>query len=253
MQRPVGSGSVLEIRRVTCGYGRRAVLHGVSLDVRADECVCLLGENGTGKSTLLRLVVGLLGSTSGSITFAGGDITSLSSAKRIGHGIAYVPQHSVVFPDMTVLENLKLGASALTRTQRADALDRGLATFPKLKELSSRTAGVLSGGERQMVAIARALISGPSLLICDEPSAGLSPLYVQLMYEALRSVRSQGIAILLAEQNVAAALNFADRAYVLDRGLVVMEGATADLRDDEEFRRGYVTGHAFAGGEVPGE
>jgi branched-chain amino acid transport system ATP-binding protein len=237
---------VLNVENVTCGYGRRAVLHGVSIEIKADECVCLLGENGTGKSTLLKLVVGLLGAQSGMITFDGKDITSASSSRRIGQGIAYVPQHSVVFPDMTVLENLKLGVAGIARGDRAEALERGFATFPKLKELSHRSAGVLSGGERQMVAIGRALASGPSLLVCDEPSAGLSPLYVRLMYQVLDSVREQGISILLAEQNVSAALTFADRAYVLDRGKVVMEGATSHLREDAEFRRGYVTGQAFA-------
>jgi branched-chain amino acid transport system ATP-binding protein len=237
---------MLNVENVICGYGRRAVLHGVSIVVDTDECVCLLGENGTGKSTLLKLVIGLIKATSGAITFDGRDVTSASSSKRIGQGIAYVPQHSVVFPDMTVLENLKLGVADIPRERRTEALDRGFATFPKLKDLSHRSAGVLSGGERQMVAIGRALASEPSLLVFDEPSAGLSPLYVNLMYEVLSSIRAQGISILLAEQNVSAALTFADRAYVLDRGKVAMHGATADLRADPEFRRGYVTGKAFS-------
>jgi len=216
------------------------------MNVGADECVCLLGENGTGKSTLLKLVVGLVKSTSGSLIYDGSDITTFTSSRRISSGISYVPQHSVVFPDMTVMENLLLGVAGLPRSERGAGLERGFGTFPRLRELSRRSAGVLSGGERQMVAIGRALSAGPRLLIFDEPSAGLSPLYVNLMYDALATVRQAGISILLAEQNVSAALQFADRAYVLDRGLVAMEGATADLRDDPEFRSGYVTGKAFA-------
>jgi branched-chain amino acid transport system ATP-binding protein len=243
---------VLDIETVVCGYGRRAILHGVSINVKSDECVCLLGENGTGKSTLLKLVIGLLRATAGNVTFKGEDITSESSSRRIARGIAYVPQHSVVFPEMTVLENLKLGTGGLPRSERAAAVERGLCTFPKLQELSSRSAGVLSGGERQMVAIGRALASRPSLLVFDEPSAGLSPLYVKLMYEVLSDIRRQGISILLAEQNVSAALNFADRAYVLDRGTVVMEGATAELREDADFRQGYVTGKAFSKASAQG-
>lgn len=237
---------MLVVENLVAGYGSRMVLQGVSVTVAADECVCLLGENGTGKSTLLKAVLGTIASTGGSVVLAGKEVTGLTASKRIRAGIAYVPQHSVVFADMTVLENLKLGVIAVPRSERAERLEQSFATFPKLRELAHRPAGVLSGGERQMVAISRALAGGPRLLIFDEPSAGLSPLYVQLMYEVLHKVRSAGISILLAEQSVSAALNFADRAYVLDRGKVAMEGATEDLRADEDFRRGYVSGSAFS-------
>ena len=236
---------MLKVTEATCGYGRRSVLHEVSIQVGNDECVCLLGENGTGKSTLLKLVIGLVDSTKGSISHNGVDITLWSSSKRIKTGIAYVPQHNIVFPDMSVRENMLLGVADLPRSTRREALERGFDIFPRLREISGRSAGVLSGGEQKMVAVGRAIAFGPRLLVCDEPSAGLSPLYVQIMYEALNKVRESGIAILLAEQNVSAALRFADRAYVLDRGRVVIEETTSVLRSDDAFRTGYLLGEAF--------
>ncbi len=222
---------MLEVADVHAYYGKSHVLHGVSLAVRPGEVVALLGRNGVGKTTTMKSILGLVPSRRGRVAFDGQELTALP-AHRVGRlPLGYVPQGRRIFPDLTVLENLRLG---LTGDEPAPAaLDGVLRHFPVLRERLRQRGGTLSGGEQQMLAIARALIRRPSILLMDEPSEGLAPLVVRTVKETIRALHREGLGILLAEQQVAMALDLAERVYLLENGRIVYEGRATDLRRDE--------------------
>ncbi len=233
--------SILELRDVHVHYGAIHALHGVSLQVRAGEVVALIGANGAGKTTTLRAVSGMLQPSSGQVIFGGEDVTALKAHKLVPRGMAHAPEGRGIFLNLTVEENLDLGAF-LRRDTAGIAADKekGFALFPRLKERRSQVAGTLSGGEQQMLAVARALMSRPKLLLLDEPSLGLAPQIVETIFGILRSINEEGVSILLVEQNAAKALQLAHRAYVLETGEVVMEGAGRDLLHAPEIRKAYL-------------
>ena len=238
---------LLEVSGLHAGYGSGRdggpeALSGVSLTVAAGEAVAVVGANTAGKSTLLRAISRQLPWTHGALRFEGQSLSEMPAHRVPALGIAHVPEGRRVFRDMSVEENLHVGAY-LERDLAAAARrrDQVLALFPRLAERRTQRAGTLSGGEQQMVAVGRALMLGPKLLMLDEPSHGLAPLVVEEMYAAFRAIRAgQGLAVLLVEQNVAKALAFADRAHVLDKGRVVLSGTAADLAQDEGVRRAYL-------------
>ncbi|GAA2667978.1 MULTISPECIES: urea ABC transporter ATP-binding subunit UrtE [Actinosynnema] len=232
---------MLEVSDVDVHYGRSQVLFGVSLDVPAGSLVCVLGRNGVGKTTLLKTVVGLLRPTSGSVLLDGVDLAGTPVHRRVRAGIAHVPQGHVVFPQLTVAENLRVVAEAApgkgARPKGAGAVDDALSVFPALVPLLRRRAGVLSGGQRQQLAIARALVARPRLLVLDEPTEGVQPSVVDEIEAVVRRLhREVGLTVLLVEQHVDLAARLADRFVLLDAGEVVRSGDAADLRD-EEVRR----------------
>jgi ABC-type branched-subunit amino acid transport system ATPase component len=231
---------VLEVRDLTAAYDRMEVLHGVSLAVRRGEIVVVIGANGAGKTSTLRAVAGLLRPRRGSVALDGRDITGRPAHWVARHGVVLVPEGRLVFPDQSVLDNLRLGAYARPRRERAEALERAFARFPVLAERRHQLAGTLSGGEQQMLAIARGLMARPRLLLLDEPSLGLAPRLVREVFAALERLREEGLTLLVVDQMADAALAVADRGYVLERGRVVLEGAAADLRRDAEVARAYL-------------
>ena len=228
-------------------YGPVHALRDVSLEVRAGELVALLGANGAGKSTLLRVIAGLLGPAAGRVMLDGRDVTGRAPEAMLRAGAALVPERRRIFGDLTVLDNLELGGYALPRGREfrrglAAGVDAAYALFPVLRQRSGQLAGTLSGGEQQMLAIGRALMSRPRLLLCDEPSLGLAPLVVQEIMRLLARLRETGTTILLVEQNARLALRFADRAYVLEVGRVALSGASADLLADDQLKAAYLGG-----------
>jgi len=235
------SGPLLEIEGLEVAYGEIRALRGVSLTVSDGEGVALVGANGAGKSTLLRSVVGHLAPRAGDIRFAGRSLAGASPDRRVRAGLGYSPEGRRVFPAMSVAENLELACWANT-AERGRRLRRLFELFPVLAERAGMPAGQLSGGEQQMLAIGRALIGEPRLLLLDEPSLGLSPVLANDLFLQIRRIIADGIAVLLAEQNVARALGICDRAYVLQVGRVVAEGTAARLRDSEEIRKAYLGG-----------
>lgn len=231
--------SLLEVRALSAGYGPVEVLHGIDLDVDHGEMVVILGANGAGKTTTMRAVSGMIG-RSGSVTFDGVDITRTNAEKLVGMGIAHVPQGRGTFPDLTVMDNLRVGAYARSGGIAAD-IDRWFAVFPRLAERRDQRAGSLSGGEQQMLAIARALMSHPKLLLCDEPSLGLAPLITQEVFEVLKKLNAdEGLSVLLVEQNANLALKVAQRVYLLETGTVVASGSAAQIASDDAIRRAYL-------------
>ena len=241
MARQRGSRStVLDVVVVEAGYGALPVLRGVTLQVGAGEIVAVLGANGAGKTTLNRTLSGLLRATAGRILFAGDDITRADPAEIVAAGLAHVPEGRRVFPNLSVRENLQLGSYRRGRSRRAANLDRVTATFPRLAERLGQSAGTLSGGEQQMLAIGRGLMSEPILLILDEPSLGLSPLLVEEMFQLIGRIRNEGVAVLLVEQNVVQSLEIADRAYLLERGVVTLQGPAATLAADAALKKSYL-------------
>ena len=231
---------LLEVRDLDFSYGDVQVLRGVSLTVNAGEIVTLVGSNGAGKSTTLRNISRLLRPGAGTLTFDGHDLTQLASHQVVELGVVQVPEARRVFPEMTVLENLRMGSYIKqARAERAKNLERGLSLFPRLRERIGQLAGTLSGGEQQMLAIARGLMSKPRLLLLDEPSLGLAPLIVAQVYETIVELRRQGVTILVVEQNVHRALDAADRTYVLNTGVVAMAGRSAELHGAAEFEAAY--------------
>lgn len=233
--------TLLELKNVTASYGDVQVLWGVTFDVREGEIATLVGANGAGKSTTLKTISGVVRATDGQIIFDGGRIDHLPAHKVAAHGIAHVPEGRRLFPLMSVRENLELGAvSREARGLRAESFERVSALFPKLKERASQVAGTLSGGEQQMVAIARGLMARPRVLILDEPSLGLAPIVVREMFEIIQTINREGITILLVEQNVQQSLKLANRAYVLENGRVVLSGAGSDLLNDQRVREAYL-------------
>ena len=233
---------MLEIRSLHAGYGAIEVLRGVDLAVAAGEIVALLGSNGAGKSTLNNNVSGLYRPFGGTIAFAGQDITGAPSMRIVDAGLVQVPEGRRVFPNLSVRENLEMGSYRRGRSMRARNLERALAIFPRLNERLAQLAGTLSGGEQQMLAIGRGLMSEPRLLILDEPSLGLSPLLVEEMFALIGRLNRDGLAILLVEQNVVQSLAIAHRAYVLENGRIALSGNAVELAENPELRRSYL-GH----------
>ena len=235
---------MLTIQNLEAGYGHIAALKGVDVTVGAGEFVAILGPNGAGKSTLMKAVIGVLRQSAGVITFADQRIDDFATAQRIRLGMGIIPEGRQLFFDMTVRENLILGAYAQLGVRIGHetdaALDEVFVLFPRLRERQNQLAGSLSGGEAQMVAVGRALMSRPKLLLCDEPSLGLAPLLVRELLATLARLRDSGITILLADQNAQAALRIADRAYILDTGRVVASGECAALANDARLRAAYL-------------
>ncbi len=233
---------LLEIEGVSAGYGPVPVLHDITLHVDEGEAVALVGANGAGKTTLLRTINGIIRATSGAIRLAGRDITALPPHDITRTGIAQVAEGRQLFPDMSVRENLELGAMATTESwaARAATLDYVIGVFPRVGERLAQHAGTMSGGEQQQVAIARALMARPKLLLVDEPSAGLAPVLVQQVFRALREIHAAGTTILLVEQNVPLSLKLAQRAYVIELGRVTLEGTGAELLADPHIREAYL-------------
>ena len=232
---------LLRIESLSVAYGAIQALRGVDFEVRAGEIATLIGSNGAGKSTLLRAVSGLLRPQSGRIWFDGADITAERADRRVARGISQVPEGRRIFANLTVRENLQMGAY-LRRTGIEAAYERTLTLFPRLRERLGQSAGTLSGGEQQMLAIGRALMAQPRLLLLDEPSLGLAPLLVQQIFAIIREINAQGTTVVLVEQNARQALRVAQRAYVLETGAVTLSGAAPELARDERVRRAYLGG-----------
>ena len=225
--------ALLDVRDLHTAYGLSRVLFGVSLDVAAGECVCLLGRNGVGKSTTMRSIMGLTPPRAGRIRWKGRDITGWAPFRVARAGIGFVPEDRRIFADLTVWENLDVAA----RGHGGWTLERVFDLFPTLRELTARTGGYLSGGEQQMLTIARTLMGNPELVLLDEPSEGLAPLVVDHLREQIAHLKRAGLTILLAEQNVEFSLALADRVYVLEKGAIRFSGPAARLRDDDTLRR----------------
>jgi branched-chain amino acid transport system ATP-binding protein len=231
---------MLEVGGVRSGYGAVEALRGVSLDVARGELVALVGGNGAGKTTLLRCISGVQPVSAGTIRFDGQDITKVRAARRVAMGIAQVPEGRLVFPAMAVEDNLRLGAYLLDRKRLAGAFERVYALFPVLAERKRQQAGLFSGGQQQMLAIGRALMSEPRLLLLDEPSMGLAPIVVDQIFDAIQNLCANGTTILLVEQNASAALGIADRGYVIETGAVVLDGEGDALLDNPRVQAAYL-------------
>jgi len=231
---------ILIVSGVHAGYGGIEILHGVDLAVGQGEIIAILGSNGAGKSTLNRAISGLLPISRGSIIFAGRPLENEPPASIVARGLIHIPEGRRIFPNLTVQENLDLGSYRRARARRTENRRRVLALFPRLAARQSQLAGTLSGGEQQMLAIGRALMAEPRLLILDEPSLGLSPLMVEQLFSLIRDINAEGIAVLLVEQNVMQSLELAQRAYVLENGTVVVEGSARDVRSNPALNRAYL-------------
>jgi branched-chain amino acid transport system ATP-binding protein len=232
--------TMLELETVTVRYGKTIAAHCVSLKVARGEIVALVGANGAGKSSLLKGILGVGGQTSGTIRFAGKPVEHLAPHQRIRQGLALVPEGRHVFAQLTVADNLELGFSRGAKADLAPRIERMFGLFPILEKRSEQAAGTLSGGEQQMLAIARALMSAPDLLMLDEPTLGLAPMIVAKLGELLRNLRDQGQTILLSEQNARMSLATSDRAYVLSHGEIVQQGQSSVLCDSAEIRKAYL-------------
>jgi branched-chain amino acid transport system ATP-binding protein len=236
---------MLEVERLSSGYSNLRVLHDVSLSVAEREIVVILGANGAGKSTLLRTLSGLIAATSGSARFEGRELLGQESYRLARQGICHVPEGRGIFAEQSVHDNLELGAFGWARGRRsriAAEIERVYSLFPILAERRHQRAGTLSGGQQQMVAIGRALMARPKLVLLDEPSLGLAPLVVSAIFQTIRQLREAGLAILLVEQNARAALSLADRAYVLSTGRIVTSGSAAELAADRRVQHSYLGG-----------
>ncbi len=231
---------MLEIRNLRAGYGKVEILRGIDLDVGAGEIVAVLGSNGVGKSTLNNNISGLYKPFGGSIRFKGEEIAGVDSAEVVRRGLIHVPEGRRIFPNMSVRENLELGSFLRGGARRARNMDHVVSIFPRLKERFGQMAGTLSGGEQQMLAIGRGLMSEPELLIMDEPSLGLSPLLVEEMFALIRKLNAEGQSILLMEQNAVQTLAIAHRAYIIENGHVAMKGKAADMLQDPDLRKNYL-------------
>jgi branched-chain amino acid transport system ATP-binding protein len=231
---------ILSISGLHAGYGATEILRGIDLAVNDGEIVAVLGSNGAGKSTLNRALSGVLRPWRGTIRFDGVQTERARPSAIVAHGLIHVPEGRRIFPNMTVAENLDLGCYARARARREQNRARVFGIFPRLAERQGQSAGTLSGGEQQMLAIGRGLMAEPKLLILDEPSLGLSPLLVEELFALIRSINQQGIALLLVEQNVVQSLEVAQRAYVLDNGMIVLQGNAPDVRKDPNLKRAYL-------------
>ena len=233
--------TMLKLQDVTAGYGTFQALFGVSLEVKAGEAIAVIGPNGAGKTTLLRAISKLIPVTGGTLEMEGRRYHDLPSHEIIGLGIAQVPEGRRLFPRLTVEDNLRMGAFLPdARAHFAERLDYVYSLFPRMKERRLQMAGTMSGGEQQMCAIGRALMSGPKLLLLDEPSAGLAPVIVQSIFDLIRRIRSEGYTVLIVEQNIQQVLKVVDRAYLLETGHIRQSGSAAELLDSEEIRRAYL-------------
>ena len=231
---------LLTIEGLRAGYGAVEILRGVDLQMAPGELVALLGSNGAGKTTLNSVVSGLVPTWAGRVVFDGQDLTGAHYRRVVQAGLIQVPEGRKVFPNLSVLENLELGAFTRARARRAENLLRVFETFPRLRERQSQLAGTMSGGEQQMLAIGRGLMAEPKLLILDEPSLGLSPLLVEEMFALIAQLRASGLAVLLVEQNVGQSLEIADRAYVMENGLIRFSGTSAELLASDTLRQAYL-------------
>jgi branched-chain amino acid transport system ATP-binding protein len=232
---------ILAIEKLEFAYGDLKVLWGIDLTVRQGEIVTLVGSNGAGKSTILKNISRLVKWTSGSITFEGEDLHHLHPNDVVERGIIHVPEGRRIFPEMTVMENLKIGSfPKSTRPDRAKNVERAFSLFPRLKEREKQLGGTLSGGEQQMLAIARGLMANPRVLLLDEPSLGLSPMLVKNIFTIIGEINQQGVTILLVEQNVYQSLHIAHRAYVLETGRIVMSGTGQELLADEHVKKAFL-------------
>jgi branched-chain amino acid transport system ATP-binding protein len=232
--------SLLRMDRVTTYYGQMRILEGISLEVANGELVCLLGGNASGKSTTLKTILGIVRPRTGRVLIDEQDVTSLPVPQRIAKGMAIVPENRRLFGQMTVLENLELGAVLRRREKLDDDFERVFTLFPRLHERRQQLAGTLSGGEQQMVAMGRALMSRPRLLLMDEPSMGLSPALVQQNFQIIKDVHKSGVSVLMVEQNASMALSVADRGYVLSTGEIVLQGTASELLSSEDLKRAYL-------------
>jgi branched-chain amino acid transport system ATP-binding protein len=235
-----GGAPLLRLSGVDTFYGQIHILQAVNLDVRQGELVCLLGGNASGKSTTLKTILGIVRPRRGSVEFAGEDVTTRTTSYRIARGMAIVPENRRLFAPMTVLENLEMGAYLRRGRDLKEDFDRVYSLFPLLHERRSQLAGTLSGGEQQMVAMGRALMAQPKLLLMDEPSMGLAPILVQRSFEIIKQVHEAGVAVLVVEQNANVSLSIADRGYVLQTGRVVLADTAPNLLADENLRKAYL-------------
>ena len=234
--------SLLEVKDLQVYYGVIQALKGISLEVEQGDVVALIGANGAGKTTTLHTITGLLPSKAGNITFEGTDITHVPGYKLVSMGIAHVPEGRRVFASLTVLQNLKMGA--YTRNDKKeieDTIEMIYKRFPRLKERKNQLAGTLSGGEQQMLAMGRALMSHPRLIVLDEPSMGLSPLYVNEIFDIIQEINKDGVTVLLVEQNAKKALSISNKAYVLETGNIVLSGDAKELMNNERVKKAYLS------------
>lgn len=233
--------AMLEVRDLSVYFGVIQAIKNISFDVDAGEVVALIGANGAGKTTTLHTVTGLLPAASGTITLDGKDLSKVPAHKIVSMGMAHVPEGRRVFASLSVYDNLKMGAYTRKDKNEIEAsLEMVFEAFPRLQERRNQVAGTLSGGEQQMLAMGRALMSKPRIILMDEPSMGLSPLYVTEIFEIIKKIKSEGTTVLLVEQNANMALQVADRAYVLETGRIIMDGKASDLMNDERVRKAYL-------------
>jgi branched-chain amino acid transport system ATP-binding protein len=231
---------MLEVRGLVAGYGATEVLRGIDLDVASGEIVAVLGANGVGKTTLNRALSGLIPSRAGSIRFLGEAISGRKPAEIVSAGLIHVPEGRRIFPNMSVRDNLVLGSYRRGKADRETNLERIFALFPRLRERMSQSAGTLSGGEQQMLAIGRGLMGNPRLIILDEPSLGLSPLLVEEMFGLIARIAAEGLAVMLVEQNVVQSLELAGRAYVMENGRIVVAGSAAEIAANPALKHAYL-------------
>ena len=234
--------AILEVKDLEVCYGVIQAIKGISFEVNQGEIIALIGANGAGKTTTLQTITGLIPSKAGTITYEGNNITKIPGYKLVGMGIAHVPEGRRVFAELSVLQNLKLGAYTRNDKNEMEAtLKEIYARFPRLEERQRQISGTLSGGEQQMLAVARGLMSRPKILLLDEPSMGLAPIIVNQIYDLIRQIRDSGITVLLVEQNAKKALSIADRGYVLETGKIVLSGDAKELMNDDSVKKAYLS------------
>lgn len=233
--------SMLEVKDLEVYYGVIQAIKGISFHVEEGEVIALIGANGAGKTTTLQTITGMLNAQAGSIQFEGTELTKIPGHKIVSMGMAHVPEGRRVFAQLSILENLKLGAyTRKDKTEIEESLKRVYKSFPRLEERKNQLAGTLSGGEQQMLAMGRALMSKPRIVLMDEPSMGLSPIFVEEIFNIIKEISAEGTTVLLVEQNAKKALSIADRAYVLETGKIVLEGDAKDLLNDESIKKAYL-------------
>jgi len=232
--------SIITVNNLSAGYGFVNVLRDISLDITQGEIVAVLGSNGVGKTTLNNTLSGLIKPKAGDVLFEGTSIAGASPEDIVDRGLIHVPEGRKLFPNLSVRDNLELGSYRRGKSDRSSNLEEVLDIFPKLRDRINQIAGTLSGGEQQMVAIGRGLMSNPNVLILDEPSLGLSPLLVEQMFDLIKRINEKGLTILLVEQNVIQSLAIADRAYVIEEGVIAISGAAKELQDNAELKKSYL-------------